>query len=157
ERSSRRPNQVCRPWPGSRAAYVSAWNACQRLNAFEGMLKWRMRILSGALRLALIICSVFALVSFSVLADSDPSHRQACFETPQPWPGGIIPYDISKLTPAQRTNALKAMQLWLDTGANIRFVSRTTEAEYVNFTGATNAGNNTSCVGFKKGTRADIN
>ncbi|HWH68251.1 MAG TPA: M12 family metallopeptidase, partial [Candidatus Sulfotelmatobacter sp.] len=78
-------------------------------------------------------------------------------ETPQPWPGGVIPYDISKLTSAQQTNALKAMQRWMDTGANIRFIPRTGEVEYINFTGRTNAGNNTSCVGFKQGVRTDIN
>ena len=100
---------------------------------------------------------VLALLSMRCIADSDSTHQQACFETPQPWPGGIIPYDISKLAPVQQTNALKGMQRWMDSGANIRFVPRTTQAEYVNFTGVTNAGNNTSCVGFKKGVRADVN
>ena len=103
------------------------------------------------------IISLLALLPLWVLADSDPAHRQACLETPKPWPGGVIPYDISKLAPAQQTNALKAMQRWMDTGANIRFIRRTGEAEYINFTGVTNAGNNTSCVGFKKGVRTDIN
>jgi hypothetical protein len=49
------------------------------------------------------------------------------------------------------------MQRWTNTGAKIQFVPRTTEVEYVSFTGNTNAGNNTSHVGFKKGLRADIN
>src|SRR5664279_3164275 len=101
------------------------------------------------------IISLLALLPLWVLADSDPAHRQAYLETPKPWPGGVIPYDISKLAPAQQTNALKAMQRWMDTGANIRFIPRTGEAEYINFTGVTNAGNNTSCVGFKKGVRTD--
>ena len=78
-------------------------------------------------------------------------------EKPLPWPGGIIPYDISKLTDAQQTNALRAMQRWMDTGAQITFIPRTSELEYVNFTGKIDKGNNTSHVGFKKGTRSDIN
>jgi hypothetical protein len=112
-----------------------------------------LRVLPGGL----IFFSAVALFPSLLLADSDPAHQQACFETPQPWPGGIIPYEISKLAPGQQTNALKAMQRWMDTGAKIRFVPRTTQVEYVNFTGVTNSGNNTSCVGFKKGVRADIN
>ena len=43
------------------------------------------------------------------------------------------------------------------TGAKIGFIPRTTETEYVNFTGKTDAGNNTSQVGFKRGVRTDIN
>ena len=89
------------------------------------MLKWLMRMLLGALLAGLVIISVLALMQLPVLADSDPVHRQACFETPQPWPGGVVPYDISRLTPAQQTNALKGMQRWMDTRANIRFVLRT--------------------------------
>ena len=100
---------------------------------------------------------MFALATRAVSADSDPAHRQANSAKPQPWPGGVIPYDISKLTPAQQTIALRAMQRWMDTGAKIKFVPRATEVEYVNFTGKTNAGNNTSQVGFKKGVRTDIN
>ena len=103
-----------------------------------------------------VICSL-VLLPLWVLADSDPAHKADYSEVPKPWPHGIIPYDISKLSPSQQTNALKAMQRWMNTGANLRFMARTTEAEYVNFTGITNAGNNTSCVGFKKGVRADIN
>lgn len=49
------------------------------------------------------------------------------------------------------------MQRWMDTGAKIKFIPRTTEIEYVNFTGNTNAGNNTSFAGFKPGKHADIN
>jgi hypothetical protein len=120
------------------------------------MLQWGMPI-SGTWLATFILPFGLALASVTVQAGSDPAHLQECFETPQPWPGGIVPYDISKLTPLQQTNALKGMQRWMDTGANIRFCPRTTEGEYVNFTGATNAGNNTSCVGFKRGVRADIN
>jgi hypothetical protein len=90
-------------------------------------------------------------------ADSDPAHQEIGTERPQPWPNGIVPYDIEKLSPAQRTLALRAMQRWMDTGANIHFVPRSNEIEYVHFTGQTNAGNNTSCVGFKPGVRTDIN
>ncbi len=49
------------------------------------------------------------------------------------------------------------MKRWEDTGANIQFVPRSNEVEYVYFTGRTNAGNNTSLVGYKKGERAEIN
>jgi hypothetical protein len=112
-----------------------------------------MRIFFGGLALLLLASGS----PFQAPAASDPSHCQTECETPVPWPGGIVPYDISKLTPAQQTNALKAMQRWMDTGANIRFIPRTREAEYVHFTGETTAGNNTSCVGFKKGVRSDIN
>lgn len=90
-------------------------------------------------------------------ADSDSSHQAANEAVPQSWPGGIIPYDISKLNSPQQALALRAMQRWMDTGAKIKFIPRTTETEYVNFTGQTNAGNNTSQTGFKKGERTDIN
>lgn len=90
-------------------------------------------------------------------ADSDPTHMDAHSEKPAAWPGGIIPYDISKLTRDQQATVKRAMQRWLDTGANIRFVPHTTETEYVYFTGKTDAGNNTSQVGYKKGVRSDIN
>lgn len=109
------------------------------------------------LPLGLALLPIVALVPLSVLAESDPAHKAADAETPQAWPGGIIPYDTSKLSPPQQTNVLKAMQRWMDTGANITFVPRTTQTEYVYFTGITTNGNNTSCVGFKKGVRADIN
>ena len=98
-----------------------------------------------------------ALLALPAAADSDPAHMQANSEKPQPWPGGVVPYDISKLTPAQQTVALRAMQRWTNTGAKLQFIPRTAEVEYVSFTGNTNAGNNTSLVGFKKGARADIN
>ena len=89
-------------------------------------------------------------------ADSDPAH-QASEARPLPWPGGVIPYDISKLTATQQSLALRAMQRWMDTGAKIKFTPRANEVEYVNFTGQTNAGNNTSHVGFLPGKRTDIN
>lgn len=90
-------------------------------------------------------------------ADSDPAHMDRHSEKPLPWPGGIIPYDISKLDSHQQSMVLRAMERWTNTGARIRFIPRTHETEYVMFTGKTDAGNNTSQVGFKKGTRADIN
>ncbi len=100
---------------------------------------------------------LLGLLSLPVSADSDPAHMQANSEKPQPWPGGVIPYDLSRLTLAQQRIALQAMQRWTNTGAKLEFGPRTTEMEYVSFTGNTNAGNNTSVVGFKKGSRADIN
>jgi hypothetical protein len=105
--------------------------------------------------LILLLGGVFTVQTLK--AQSDPAHMDRQTEKPQPWPGGVIPYDISKLTAAQQKLAMRAMQRWLDTGANIRFVPRTTEIEYVNFTGRTDAGNNTSQVGFQKGVRTDIN
>ena len=100
---------------------------------------------------------VLALGTLPGFTDSDVAHQQANGERPQPWPGGLIPYDISKLTLAQQTLVLRAMQRWMDTGAHIRFIPRTNELEYVNFTGQTDAGNNTSLVGYQKGGHADIN
>jgi hypothetical protein len=90
-------------------------------------------------------------------ADSDPAHRDVMSSKPLPWPNGIIPYDVSKLTTTQQSLALRAMQDWMDTGAKIKFVPRTNEVEYVNFTGKTDAGNNTSHVGFIPGERTDVN
>lgn len=98
-----------------------------------------------------------ALQNISALADSNPAHMDKESSRPQPWPGGIIPYDISKLSPAQKTLVLRAMKRWTDTGANIEFIPRTNQVEYVYFTGLTNAGNNTSHIGFEKGKRTDIN
>ena len=105
-----------------------------------------------------VIAVIFSFaVPWPVSADSDPAHGLSNASRPLPWPNGIIPYDISKLTKPQQALALRAMQRWRDTGASILFIPRTTEVEYVNFTGNTNAGNNTSHVGFVKGERADIN
>ncbi len=105
----------------------------------------------------LILMLILAVAPARVWADSDPAHVLTGSQRPQPWPGGIIPYDIAKLTPEQQTIARRAMRRWMDTGANIQFVPRTTELEYVNFTGQTNAGNNTSHVGYKKGAASAIN
>jgi hypothetical protein len=90
-------------------------------------------------------------------ADSDPAHVDSQSTRPVPWPGGVIPYDVSHLTEEQQAIARRAMQRWLDTGARLKFVPRTNQVEYVTFTGKTDAGNNTSLVGFKPGARADIN
>jgi len=114
-----------------------------------------MRIGSGKIqRLALVGVT---MIASPVFADSHPDHQQANSEKPQAWPGGIIPYDISKLTPEQQTKALQAMKRWTDTGANIQFVPYTNQAEYVYFTGKTDAGNNTTHTGFKQGSRSGIN
>jgi hypothetical protein len=102
---------------------------------------------------------VLSAWQWTVLAadHSDPAHVDLTSPRREPWPGGIIPYDISKLTKPQQALALRAMQDWMDTGAKIKFIPRTTQVEYVNFTGKTDAGNNTSNVGFVKGQRTDIN
>ena len=111
------------------------------------------------IQLQLCICLLTFSLCRTVLGEneSDPAHCAKDPETPVAWPGGVIPYDISKLTEPQKKNALKAMKLWAETGAKIQFIPRTSETEYVNFTGQTNAGNNTSCVGFPKGKHSDIN
>jgi hypothetical protein len=106
---------------------------------------------------AIASAAMVVFLAFRVMADSDPAHMQKNSEKPTPWPGGVIPYDISKLTPDQQTTTLHAMQRWMDTGAKISFIPRTTETEYVYFTGKTDAGNNTTFTGFKKGTRNDVN
>jgi hypothetical protein len=105
----------------------------------------------------LVVVLWLASLPLPLCADSDPAHMQANSEKPQTWPGGVIPYDISKLTPAQRTIALRAMRRWMDTGAKLKFIPRAAEVEYVNFTGNTNAGNNTSYDGYKKGVHTDVN
>lgn len=107
--------------------------------------------------LGLALAVVMALGTAAGRADSDPAHEAKGEERPQPWPGGVIPYDISKLTDPQKALALRAMQRWMDTGAKIRFIPRTNEVEYVNFTGITTNGNNTSFSGYKKGQHPDIN
>ena len=102
---------------------------------------------------------VFLAVAALTLAraGSDPSHRATDCETPVPWPDGIIPYDLSKLTMEQRATVLGAMQRWMDTGARISFVPRTNQESWVSFTGKTDAGNNTTQTGYKAGKRTDIN
>jgi hypothetical protein len=93
----------------------------------------------------------------SVCADSDPSHICRDSELPVAWPEGIVPYDISKLTGDQQATVKQAMQRWMDTGARLAFVPRASQRAFVNFTGRTDAGNNTSLTGFKPNVRADIN
>jgi hypothetical protein len=105
------------------------------------------------------VCALLiaALGLWSARGQSDPEHEDETAERPQAWPGGVVPYDISKLNATQQSLVLQAMRRWMDTGAKIKFIPRTTEVEYVNFTGVTDAGNNTSQVGFRKGARSDIN
>ena len=93
----------------------------------------------------------------SAETDSDPAHVAAHSKKPLPWPDGIVPYDVSKLTEDQEKMVLKAMRRWMDTGARVRFVPRSNQVEYVHFTGKTDAGNNTSGDGFRKGARVDVN
>jgi len=90
-------------------------------------------------------------------ADSDPAHKSADTERPRPWPEGIIPYDISKLSQEELSTVKQAMQRWMDTGARVAFVPRTGQTAFIQFTGRTDAGNNTSQTGFKPGVRVEIN
>lgn len=117
--------------------------------------RWSRHSIPKGLGLILLLTRVgFAQVPE---ATSDPAHMDAKAEKPAPWPNGIVPYDLSKLTPEQATNATLAMRLWMDTGANLTFVPRTTEKEYVYFTGNTEAGNNTTFNGFRAGARVEVN
>jgi hypothetical protein len=109
--------------------------------------------IASALAAALLLFAVMPCAA----AESDPAHMAADTERPLPWPDGIIPYDISKLAQDQQATVKQAMQRWMDTGARIAFVPRTTQKAYVSFTGRTNAGNNTAHTGYKAGARADIN
>jgi hypothetical protein len=75
---------------------------------------------------------LFPQAAEEVNADgSDPAHVDARSVKPVAWPGGVIPYDFSKLGNEQSAQAREAMRLWMNTGANIRFIPHTTEAEYV--------------------------
>jgi hypothetical protein len=121
---------------------------------FSSLMRVRSLFLWGTLVL------VFRLeVGFGQAPDenSDPAHVDAKCEKPLPWPNGIIPFEVSKLSDDQALEAKRAMQLWMDTGANIKFIPRTTETAYIFFTGKTNAGNNTSFNGYHKGARLDVN
>ena len=107
-----------------------------------------------------LLASMFASVVLGAAqlpAEAPPVHADLHAKKPQPWPGGIIPYDISNLAPEQQTIVRRAMQRWMDTGAQISFVPRTNQQEYVFFTGNPTNGNNTSLVGYKKRSRAEIN
>ncbi len=95
--------------------------------------------------------------SLAVAADSDPAHRDSTTTKPLAWPGGVVPYDISKLDETQQATVREAMKRWEETGANLRFVPRTNETAYVSFTGKIDAGNNTSQVGYAPDKRVDIN
>jgi hypothetical protein len=106
------------------------------------------------------VITVFGFTLLSTLparAAESSIHTDADVKRPQPWPDGIIPYDILKLTPEQQAIVKRGMQRWQDTGAQINFVPRTNQQEYVFFTGNLTNGNNTSLVGYKKGARAEIN
>src|SRR6266699_280935 len=82
-----------------------------------------------------LFASVLLVVTHLPAADSS-SHIDTHAKKPQPWPNGVIPYDISKLTPEQQTIVKRGMQRWMDTGAQISFVPRTNAEEYVFFTGS---------------------
>jgi hypothetical protein len=104
-----------------------------------------------------LICAVLVFCRPGLAAESDPSHMATNCKRVLPWPNGIIPYDISKLSDEQQKTVLLAMQRWVETGARLKFVPRTTESEYINFTGKTDAGNNSSHIGFVQGSHTDIN
>jgi len=103
------------------------------------------------------LCASVILPPAELVAADTPTHVDVHAKKPQPWPSGVIPYDISKLTTEQQAIVKRGMQRWMDTGAQISFVRRTNQEEYVFFTGILTNGNNTSLVGYKKGARAEIN
>lgn len=109
------------------------------------------------MRLILIALIAVSCSVSTFAAESDPVHQAKDAEKPEAWPGGIIPYDLSKLTADQEKIAKLGMQRWMETGAGIHFVPRSNQVEYIFFTGRVDAGNNTSHVGFHKGHRTDIN
>jgi len=104
-----------------------------------------------------LLAAMLTLSTAPASANSDPAHMATNSVRPVPWPGGVVPYDISKLNESQQTLVKRAMQRWLDTGAKIDFVARSNQVEYVHFTGKTDVGNNTSHLGFRQGARTDIN
>lgn len=103
------------------------------------------------------LSAALVLFTLSLSSVGSTTHVDSHTAKPQPWPGGVIPYDISKLTLEQQSIAKRGMQRWMDTAAQISFVPRTNQQEYVFFTGNLTNGNNTSLVGYKKGARAEIN
>ena len=115
---------------------------------------WRSRPLPGMFALSLI-CRI-GLAEFAE-ESSVPAHVDAKTEKPLPWPKGIIPFDISKLSDDQAEMAKQGMHLWEATGANVKFIPHTTEKEFIYFTGKTDAGNNTTFNGFRKDARLEVN
>src|ERR1051325_6906094 len=106
----------------------------------------------------IVYLALLGSMLLTLRAVADPSsHLANDSKKPQAWPGGVIPYDISKLTSEQQSIVKRAMDRWMATGAQISFVPRDTQAEYIVFTGDVTAGNNTSLVGYQKGKRAEIN
>ena len=128
---------------------------CHRGNKTCPRGKWKMKWVGFSFNLIAVLLVLGAPILLR--AQSDPAHRGDKVETPAPWPEGIIPYDVSRLTHPQQALVRRAMQRWMDTGARIAFVPHATQTEYVSFTGRTDAGNNTSQTGFKLGGHADIN
>jgi hypothetical protein len=122
--------------------------------AKEAMLRRIIRPLPAWLWLLAVVP---ALSATSATTDSDPTHMATNSAKPLPWPGGVVPYDHSKLSESQQALAERAMKRWMETGAKTSFVPRSNQVEYVHFTGKTDAGNNTSHVGFRKDARTDIN
>ena len=112
------------------------------------------RLLRGVLAFSVVLTAGCAQPAEGT---SDPAHVDAKTEKPLPWPNGTVPFDLSQLSSDQAEMARQAMQLWMDTGANLKFVQHTTEKEYVYFTGKTDAGNNTTFNGFREGARLDVN
>src|SRR5690348_7552169 len=91
--------------------------------------RWIFCLPSGWLY-GVILITVLAVI-VAAAADSDPDHMAAYSEKPLAWPGGVIPYDIDKLSDAQKAEAKQAMKRWMDTGASIKFIPRHNETEYV--------------------------
>src|SRR5258708_7717964 len=99
------------------------------------------RRLNHGERITGLLLAILSL-GMHAIAGSDSEHMVKQSKRPQPWPGGIIPYDVSKLTSEQQVIVERAMKRWEDAGAQISFVPHTNGAEYVYFTGDLTAGNN---------------
>ena len=73
--------------------------------------------------------SLFSLVLLLALgswvakaAGPDPAHVDLKTTKPLAWPGGVLPYDLSKLTEDQQATVHESMKRWEETGANLHFV-----------------------------------
>ena len=63
----------------------------------------------AGMRLCFLTSLLLALGMLPAHADSTATHQQVQAERPLPWPGGVIPYDLSRLSPDQQAQAMTAL------------------------------------------------
>ncbi len=87
-----------------------------------------------------------------IFPDSFDPHLDGFYQVNQ-WPGGLVAFDFdpASLTQQDANNAIAAMQAWAGV-ANITFVLRTNQANYIHFQD-NNSGNN-SPIGFQGGAQS---